>query len=81
MLPLMPCSHRPLTLVTPQWRRVSPDVGREDFIGPDALAQLARPLLAEQWDYRQWGVSRGGQRAPCARPSGRAGAGRYRPPG
>jgi hypothetical protein len=62
MLPLMPCSHRPLTLVTPQWRRVSPDA-EEDFIGRDPLVQLARPSLAWQWDYRQWGVSRGGQRA------------------
>ena len=53
MLPLMPCSHRPLTLVTPQWRRVSPDA-EEDLIGRDPLAQLARPLLAWQWDYRQW---------------------------
>src|SRR6266566_8068086 len=49
-------------LVTPQWRRVSPDA-EEDFIGRDPLAQLARPLLAWQWGYRQWGVSRGGQRA------------------
>ncbi len=34
---LMPCSHRPLTRVTPPWRRVSPGA-EEDFLGRDPLA-------------------------------------------